>query len=236
MGTLIDATGDASIAARCGIPTVIGENYMTYISHYFDKNMVTELSNDGDLSKFRKWKNCGSDMYGNGHPKGMRKLTGVTAEDITDYVIAGKLNALKFLKTYKKNSADIMTLPSMPQFRTIRRIVGEADFNAINEQSFEDSIGCCGDFRRDRLGFKYQIPYRALYNNNNNNVLSCGRIISAPHGNGWEVSRVIPVCALTGEAAGNAANLAIKAKCPVSKIDVKKLQGLQQRNGIKICF
>ena len=233
---IIDATGDAVISSRAGIPTVIGENYMTYISHYFDKEMVDGLARDGDMAKFRKWKNCGSDMYGNGHPNGMRKLTGVTAEDITDYMIAGKKNTLDYIKTYNKNNIEIMTLPTMPQFRTIRRIVGETDFNAIDNQAFEDSIGCCGDFRMNRLGQKYQIPYSSLYNKNFKNILAAGRIISAPQGDGWEVARVIPECALTGEAAGNAASLAIMNKCGINEINIKELQKMQENNNIKIKF
>lgn len=233
---VIDATGDASVASRAGLPTVIGENYMTYISHYFDKEMVHSLADNGDMPKFRKWKNCGSDMYGNGHPNGMRKLTGVTAEDITDYVIAGKLNTLNFIKTHNKNDIEIMTLPAMPQFRTIRRIEGETNFNAVDNESFTDSIGCVGDFRMDKLGLKYQIPYRALYNKKFKNILTAGRIISSPQGDGWEVSRVIPVCALTGEAAGNASYLAIKNNCGIDEIDITDLQALQNNNGIKIKF
>lgn len=41
-------------------------------------------------------------------------------------------------------------------------------------------------------------------------ISAAGRIISAPQGDGWEVSRVIPTCALTGEAAGAAAAYCIK--------------------------
>ena len=47
----------------------------------------------------------------------------------------------------------------------------------------------------------YQIPITSLYNKNYSNLIAAGRIISAS-GDGWEVTRVIPVCALTGQAAG----------------------------------
>ena len=140
------------------------------------------------------------------------------------------------LQYYNKNNIEIMTLPTMPQFRTIRRIVGETDFNAIDNQAFEDSIGCCGDFRMNRLGQKYQIPYSSLYNKNFKNILAAGRIISAPQGDGWEVARVIPECALTGEAAGNAASLAIMNKCGINEINIKDLQKMQENNNIKIKF
>jgi hypothetical protein len=88
----------------------------------------------------------------------------------------------------------------------------------------------------DKIGLKYQIPYRALYNKDFKNILVAGRIISAPQGDGWEVARVIPVCALTGEAVGNAATILIDDNCYVNEVNVTKLQQMQLNNGIKIKF
>jgi len=207
---VIDATGDASIMHRAGVPTVVGKNFMTYIVHYFNKEMIDERSETGDMCKFRKWLNTGSDMFGNGHPEGLDLLTGVTAEEITDYVIAGKKSLYECFKNWDKNSFDVMTLPTMPQLRTIRRIKGDCDFEAIDGKTYKDSIGECGDFRPDGAGKHYQIPAGALYNNKFPNLIAAGRIISAPQGDGWEVARVIPVCALTGEAAGK---MAVKKMC-----------------------
>ena len=52
----------------------------------------------------------------------------------------------------------------------------------------------------------YEIPYRTLYNRKLHNVISAGRCISVDDGM-WDISRVIPPCAVTGEAAGTAAAL-----------------------------
>ncbi len=231
---IIDASGDACICDRAGLPTVVGENFMTYIVHYMDDEMINKYSENKDICKLRAWRNCGSDMFGVGHPAGMRKLTGVTNKDITDYVIAGKRNILERIKDKGKNSFDIMTLPTMPQFRTIRRLVGAAEFNAVDGETYADNIGCCSDFRPNGAGKHYQIPYRALYSEKADNILTAGRIISAPQGDGWEIARVIPNCALTGEAAGNAASLIVKDNCAAKDVDVKKLQKLQSENGVNI--
>ena len=40
-----------------------------------------------------------------------------------------------------------MTLPTMPQYRKIRRIIGEYTFTGSQEEHFSDSIGFVGDFR-----------------------------------------------------------------------------------------
>ena len=205
---VIDATGDASVLYRAGVPTQEGENFMTYIVHMYDTDDAEKLSETGDLAKFRRWVNKGSDLNGNGHPKGMRMLKGVTCENITDYIIAGKKGILEYIKTLDKNRFDIMTLPTMPQMRTIRRLIGACDFNAIDGETFADSIGTCGDFRPEHIGKHYEIPRGALYHPDFPNLFAAGRIISAPKGDGWEVARVIPTCALTGEAAGRlAANI-----------------------------
>ncbi len=224
----IDATGDASLSHRAGIPTVEGKNYMSYIAHGYTKEGVEALSETGDTCAFRKWINSGSSMTGKGQPEGMEKVTGTSAEDITEFLLIGKKRMLDRISKMDQNSFDLMMIPSMPQYRTIRRIVGNTDFCAIDGETFEDSIGTCGDFRKLHIGKHYQISFGSLWNRNFPNILACGRIISAPEGDGWEASRVIPVCALTGEAAGKAAALCVQEN--------KNLGGITQNdiNKIKI--
>ena len=223
---VIDATGDASLMHRAGVPTVEGHNYMTYIAHTFTTEDAEALVQDGDICKFRHWTNAGSDMLGNGHPEGMKRIAGTDADEITEFVITGKKRLLERMSARDKNSFDVMMLPSMPQFRTIRRIVGNTDFCAIDGQTFSDSIGNCGDFRSKGIGNHYQVPFGSLWNKDFPNMLAAGRIISAPDGDGWEVSRVIPVCALTGEAAGKAAALCVKSKknlCELTDEDIASI-------------
>ena len=223
---VVDATGDASVMHRAGVPTVEGHNYMTYIAHTFKLEDAEKLSQDGDICKFRHWTNAGSDMLGNGHPEEMKRIAGTDADEITEFVVTGKKRLLDKLTQNDKNSFDVMTLPSMPQFRTVRRIVGNTDFCAIDGQTFSDSIGDCGDFRPKGIGNHYQIPFGALWNSAFPNMLAAGRVISAPEGDGWEVSRVIPVCALTGEAAGRAAALCVnqnKKLCELDENDIAEI-------------
>ncbi|MBR5152327.1 MAG: FAD-dependent oxidoreductase [Clostridia bacterium] len=224
---VIDATGDASLMHRAGVPTVSGKNFMTYIAHYCDMELAEQLCKDSDFSAFRKWMNTGSDMFGKGHPEGMDLLTGITAEEITAYMTEGKKSLIQRISQKDKHSFDIMTIPTMPQLRTIRRIVGACDFNAIDGETYPDAIGDCGDFRPDGTGKHYQIPFGALYNENFPNLLAAGRIISSPQGDGWEVARVIPTCALTGEAAGKAAAVCIQKNCRITDLteqDIKKIR------------
>ena len=218
---IIDATGDATVCHRAGMPTVLGENFMTYVTHAVDREGAKKYLEDGKMNTLRMWYGAGSNLEGVGHPEGMGKLKGETAEDVTAYVVTGKQMLFEKFKKKQRDEFDISMLPTMPQFRTIRRIAGAEDFNAVDNETYENSIGNTGDFRRP--GKHYQIPYGALYNPEFDNILACGRIISAPQGDGWEVARVIPTCALTGEAAGKAAANAIDNNIAVGEVNVTEL-------------
>ena len=215
----IDATGNASLAASAGLPTVQGENYLTYLAQGSSYQSAEKYIADKNLCKFRGWIGVGSDLLVNGHPEGMGTFTVSDAEALTRYVQLGQQFMLEKVRQKNKDEFDIWALPTMPQLRTIRRIAGETDFNAVDRHTFADSIGTCGDFRAQKEGKHYQIPYSSLYNRQFENLLAAGRIISAPAGDGWEVARVIPVCAMTGEAAGAAAALCAQKNLAVCELE-----------------
>lgn len=202
---VVDATGDASIMYRANVPCRAGSNYMTYIIHGFEKTDIAPAEEAGNLSLLRKWMVYGSDLNGNGQPAGIKKRPYLSAEERTEYILHGKAMLLGKLKEKNRFSFEIMSLPSMPQLRTIRQIIGDTDFNAVDGEKYPDSIGCVSDFREGKEGCCYEIPLSALRRSDFPNLFAAGRIISAPEGDGWEVARVIPTCALTGEAAGRAA-------------------------------
>ena len=209
---VIDTTGDASIMFRAGVPCIEGENYLSYIVHDIKYENAIAALEENKTWAVRNWLNSGSDMNGKGHPEGMNKFKGVSAEEITEFMLVGKKRMLERIRGRDRYSFDVMSIPSMPQFRTIRQIVGDGDFKAVNGNSVPDSIGHTGDFRMVEKYVKnvYDVPLSALYTSKFPNLLAAGRIISAPEFDDWEVARVIPTCALTGEAAGKAAARYIK--------------------------
>ena len=204
---VVDATGDASIMHRAGVPCREGKNYMSYIVHDVTFDKVQATLDENRTWAIRNWVNSGSDMFGKGHPEELPLVAGTTAKEVTDFMLAGKSRMLAKVRARDRYSYDIMTLPTMPQFRTIRHIVGDCDFKAVNGNSVPDSIGHVGDFRMAEkyVNNVYDMPLSSLYNSNFPNLLAAGRIISSPEHDDWEVARVIPTCALTGEAAGKAA-------------------------------
>jgi len=226
---VVDATGDASVLYQAGVPTVEGENFLSYVAHFTSYELAEKFVADKNMCKFRKWIGVGSNLYGKGHPEGMKLFKGVTSEDVTEFVLTGRKMLFEKIISADRNSRDITMLPFMPQFRKIRRLVGEYEFTGNElDVRFENAIGSAGDFRtRDR---HYQIPYTCLYNKDFDNLLAAGRIISAG-GEGWEITRVIPVAALTGQAAGLAAAMSLSSG-KVKDVDIPLMQQKLKDSGV----
>jgi hypothetical protein len=64
-------------------------------------------------------------------------------------------------------------------------------------------------------------------------LLAAGRCISSA-GDAWEVTRVIPAAALTGQAAGAAATLAVRKDTTPDALDAKDVQRRLRRRGIPL--
>lgn len=218
----VDATGDACICYRAGIPTELGNNYLTYVTHEMHPKHITKLAETNDFFYGRKWKSAGSDYAGKGHPEGRKPIQVTSADDVTEYMVWGGKKVLETLKTEEKNSRDVLTIPTMPQFRKIRRIIGDFELDGSEDGvKFENAVGAFGDFRKP--GKHFELPYTTLYNRSVGNLYAAGRIISAKD-DAWELVRVIPVAALSGEAAGTAAALCVKKHCKNYELDVKEVQ------------
>lgn len=80
-----------------------------------------------------------------------------------------------------------------------------------------------------RRGPIYEIPFTSLCSANISNLLAAGRDISVTD-DLWDMTRVIPSCAITGEAAGIAAAMFTD----FHKADVKKIQDELVNRGIKL--
>ena len=99
----------------------------------------------------------------------------------------GAMAVLERLKKEDKLSRDILTIPGMPQYRKIRRIIGESEFLGNEDDMVpENTVGSFGDFRNK--GRRFHLPYTTLYNSKVPNLYAAGRIISAT-GEGCRCSR-----------------------------------------------
>lgn len=220
---IIDATGDATVCHRAGVPTVTGQNKLVYVSHGFSKQEIENYDSEKDLLEFRKWNwSCGKDIN-NPDDNKLNDSSGTTSDSVNEFITKAKKIAFNEIKSYDRESYELSSIPTMPQFRTIRHIVGDKTFYGTenNVNDIPDTVGCFSDFRR--ADTRYQLPYSTLYNSEFPNILAAGRIISAD-GEGWQITRVIPECALTGQVAGTAAALCVKDAKMVNTLEVSKLQ------------
>lgn len=112
----------------------------------------------------------------------------------------------------------------------------------LEARPFEDAV-CCGAYHMDihspdHNGLEtkqppiYRIPYRSLLVAGTENLLVAGRCISATH-EAMSSTRVAPISAAEGEAAGVAAALAVRRRECVRELPTEILQGeLLRRNVI----
>ena len=130
----------------------------------------------------------------------------------------------------KKREADpsavISTIATIPQIRMTRKLSGEYTLEHTEEHTyFEDSIGMVSHWRR--RGPVYEVPFRTLYCKEIKNLIVAGRCTSVNE-TLWDVMRVIPCCAVTGQAAGTAAAMTDD----FSALDVSALQNKLKQNGV----
>jgi hypothetical protein len=153
---------------------------------------------------------------------------GDTAEGVNRFILDGHRRLLEGMK----DDAGLIpaSLPGIAQIRTSRRIEGAYELSDQDAgRHFEDNIGGTGDWRRP--GPVYEIPYRTLYTQGLRNALSAGRCISTS-GEAWEIARCIPQAALTGQAAGTAAAMAVREGTAVQDIDVGRLREKLEAAGV----
>jgi hypothetical protein len=161
---------------------------------------------------------------------GSTRYTGLDAAEVTDMVCASHMEIYKdYLKRRESGeNIELATLATIPQLRMTRRIVGDYTLSYDEQKiSFSDSIGMISDWRK--RGPVWEVPFRTLYSSDVKNLITAGRITSVTE-RMWDVMRVIPCCAVTGEAAGTAAALTND----FTTLDVKILQRKLSENGVRL--
>ncbi len=222
----IDATGDADLAFLAGVNCPQEDNAIAYWAIEANEKKTEE-----NLSMFKYGCSCDQTM---GQPQ-------INGKVVSDFVLAGRNIYRKHLaEQYQNNKSNRTTrfplaLPTMAQLRMTRRIDGLFTLeDGMEWNSFHDSIGLVADWRKS--GYVWEVPYRSLLPSELKGLLAAGRCISSA-GDAWDVMRVIPAAAVTGEAAGVAAALAAqKGICP-DELDINAVQNeLRYGSGLPLHF
>jgi hypothetical protein len=226
----IDCSGDADLAFRAGSDCIETDNWLSYWLYSTDLESMREAVRDNLVRRAIHLEQLGADNAGRGAPARASKYRGTDGRQVTEFILEGRKMAREKLVRIGKTTYSYLSLPGMAQFRTTRRIRGR--YTLIGEdvsRSFPDSIGCVGDWRKP--GPVYEIPYRCLSGDEIENMLVAGRCIAAD-GEAWEVCRVIPPAAMTGQAAGTAAVLSLQRDCSVQEVDIQQLQERLVETGV----
>ena len=137
----------------------------------------------------------------------------------------------QILKTFleereKEPSYVLATIPTIPQIRMTRKIVGKYTLKYDEmHMRFEDSIGMVSNWKK--RGPIWEVPFSTLCSFDVKNLFVAGRCTSVDQ-RLWDVMRVIPCCAVTGQAAG----LAAAITDDVSKLNIAFLQEKLKNSGV----
>lgn len=230
----IDCSGDADLLYRAGAKCAEEKNYLAYWFYKTDLKLMQKAVESGNVKDGISLEGRGSFLQDGSYTLGEKEYKGTDAKHITRFILNGrKILQQEITRNLKENGA-IIALPGMAQYRRTRRINGLYCLKESDAlKRFEDSIGCTGHWLKP--GIVYEIPYRSLVTKEVANILASGRII-ASSGDAWEATRVIPSAAVTGQATGVAAALAIKKKCTVSELPVADLQKRLQDVGVMLHY
>ncbi len=233
---IVDATGDADVLFRAGVPTVQGHNFHTYLTMGADVESCKKAAEKEDMRFLEGYRFNGGEasLYGEKQPEGKPTREGTNVKDITEYVIENHIECLGKLKDRDRKKRTIVTLPTMPQFRETRHIDGNYTLKTEDAyKHFDDSIAAICDF--DRRDYLYEVPYGTLVKTGYPNLITAGRSAAAD-GYAWDVLRVIPPAIITGQAAGIACAAAIDENCGICDVDIAKLQNELQKQNVMIHF
>lgn len=232
----IDATGDADVAYHSGAPCIEQDNWLSIWAMEASLETAKQAVGENSGEKLNFCRILGASNTGADAPKGMRKFYGTKGKDVSEFVIEGRKMLREF---YKKEQAlrgengrnDIypMTLPSIAQFRTTRRIDGIKTIKSNDkEKHFDDCVGMVADWWSGRD--IWEVPYYTLIPQKIKGLITAGRCISS-EGEAWEVMRVIQSAVLTGEIAGIASAMSVKLNTTPDMIDVSDLQKILKEKG-----
>lgn len=211
--TVIDASGDASVCNAAGEKT-----------REYNKNRLAAWYYSLEGSEYH----LNINQVPLDGPSVQREYGGIRCDDITQNCLDAREMMMRHAQE-RKGKCIITQIPTIPQLRMTRRLCGEYELKEREENIyFQDSVGCFGDWRK--AGPRFYLPFSVL-KGKTDNLLAAGRCISTNEEAG-EITRAIPVCALTGEVAGIAASIMVKKNLiSVRNVKIEELRELLKSRG-----
>lgn len=231
--SVVDASGDGDVYFQAGagyqqISHALGFVYRIGNYDRIDKSKApsgTKLNLGGvEPVKSARWMN----NLGN-------KGNGLSVRDMTKAEIEHREGAWQYVKKMRGTPGyeDVFLMETTPMLgvRATRLLDGVKRVDkkgAVSGQTFDDVVAYSGDDALKKPAFA--IPYGALLPKSVDNVVAAGRCIScAP--DLIDRVRLIPVCGVTGHAAGVAAALAAKGGVKPREVPVAEIQAVLRTQG-----
>jgi len=225
--SVVDATGDCDIAYFAGAPTEKFQQGNILAGWYYsceEAEYKLHMLGFCDIPDDQKTEENKVEQL---HE---RRFAGLDGKELSEYMQLSHDVIINDVKKKKAMGKEVwpVTMPTVPQIRMTRKIVGEyvLDDSEMHKH-FEDSIGMVSDWRK--RGPVYEVPFRSLYNEEVKNLIVAGRCVSVTEPM-WDIMRVIPCCAVTGQAAGTAAAMTDD----FSQLDVAELQEKLVDAGVRL--
>ena len=222
---VVDATGDCDIARFANAPTDTFKQGNILASWYYSlgkSGYRLNMLGYSDIPDEEKTKDNAVKPLIN------RRFSGLDGEELSEQMCLSHQSTYNDFLKKRQNDLELipLTIATIPQIRMTRKIVGEYVLSDKEMHTyFEDSIGMVSDWKK--RGPIYEVPFRTLYNSTIKNLICAGRCTSVNE-TMWDIMRVIPCCAVTGQAAGTAAAMTDD----FSELNVKKLQEVLKMNGV----
>lgn len=225
VGSVVDATGDCDIAKFADAPTVLFQqgNILAAWYYYTGANGYhLKIIGANDIPEEEK----GADYKERNITN--KRFTGLDGDELSEMMQMSHSTTLQNVREKQKKDPTVLptTIATIPQIRMTRRIDGEYTLQTAEMHTrFEDSIGMVSNWKK--RGPVYEVPFRTLYSSKVKNLITAGRCTSVGESM-WDIMRVIPCCAVTGEAAGTAAAMTND----FTALDVSELQKKLVENGV----
>lgn len=223
----VDATGSAHLVRRAGGAVSVDQNRLSvwFIQNSPDENSfynIHDTMHIKTLHEKENWDLAGGPLQG----KSVTAFVRRSWSHIRDYYDQSYASGKNRFQHFP------VQLPAMNEFRKIasadgREKLGDHDFGRFRESS----IGLAGDWRRP--GPVWETPFGALVPKNTGGIFTAGRCIGST-GLAWEIFRVIPACAMTGETAGLAAALCVKSGTDTRELNARTVQDELRKQNIPL--
>lgn len=223
--SFVDATGDADIFKMVGAKTAVNSKGNPLAAWYF-------YVSDGEF-KLKTHGACDSGRINREAVSiSAKRYSGLDGTDLSAMVQDSHASTLSdfLLGGNDTRRHALASIASIPMTRMTRHICGITEARISDDhRSIDDSIGMVPDWRI--AGPIYEVPYSSLYGPTCRNLIAAGRITSVDF-EMWNVMRVIPACAVTGQAAGTAAAIS----SDYAKTDIRQLQSILKESGVRLHF